>query len=290
MTVGENVLVAIFVFLGGISLVGIILMFIAGFARCRSVVTESVRTDVAAQKQIEKELFVHLFKELEKMDQVNHLYGDKLMKAIYALYQKYGVSTSDAETILGVKFSKNFVLGMAPSVIKKAMKKYHITDIEPFPIYRQIWLDYSPHHGDIPPLVNNPDLLILEKTVARRVLGLFVRYPKKHYNSAGVEIKHPRIREKKFLYRYKYNGGSWRLVLNGLTTPLPLYWINKLVVELAKRRLQCDHCTYAPDLSDSSYSIAKNEDEEREREKEEKIEELNRTYPWLEEDKEKYKK
>lgn len=106
-------------------------------------------------------------------------------------------------------------------------------EYENYGLYRQIWLDYSPSHANIPPIVNNPQLLFCNKyefEEGRRTL--------RYYDGKGKHIPFPREELKSSLYCYEY--GQWSRLLDYFEdTKMPVSFIllNELVIRLTCREL-----------------------------------------------------
>lgn len=118
---------------------------------------------------------------------------------------------------------------------------------------------------------------------------MFRNYKKIYVNEDGVRILHPTKKDKKECYCYKYELSSFRLALNARSTTAPLYWINRLVVKLTERKLERDRCVYSPDRIDSNYAIKEREKQKEEQRQKEMLVDFDKTYPWLEEERKKYK-
>lgn len=106
-------------------------------------------------------------------------------------------------------------------------------EYENYGLYRQIWLDYSPSHADIPPIVNNPQLLFCNKYEFEEG-----KHTLRYYDEKGKHIPFPREELKSSLYCYEY--GQWSRLLDYFEdTKMPVSFIllNELVIRLTCREL-----------------------------------------------------
>lgn len=268
---------------------------------------KQVKTNVKMQDELEKKFFTQIIDELKRMDSVNRLYGDELINALAVLYDEYHTVFPDVESHYVYQSKsqrKSNVYKTSSERLQEACKRYHIqsiakmpsyhgpfslvslpayppsSELEPYPLWRHIWLEYSPLLEDETPIVQHPELLYCEPYKSR----LFQSHRVKYFDKNGTEIT-PATKEEKYrLYQYSYDAVSYRLSAGNSSiekytnVPVPLFLINNLVVHLATEGLKRHGFEYSTDRKDSEFV-----------DEQEKLKAERAKYPWLEEEDKKFK-
>ena len=268
---------------------------------------KQVRTNVKMQDELEKKFFVQIINELKRMDTANRLYDDELIKALHVLYNEYHVVFPDVEShyvYQSKSQQKSNVYKTQPEKLKEACERYNrqliikipcylgpfslvstlphppTTELEPYPLWRHIWLEYSLLFTEEPPIIKHPELLYCEPHKSK----VFQSHIVKYFDNNGTEIIPTTKEEKLRLYSYSYDASSYRLTAGNTplekytNVPVPVFLIDNLVVRLATEGLKRHGFQYSPDRKDSEL-ITEQEKFKAEREK----------YPWLEEEDKKFK-
>lgn len=259
---------------------------------------KQIKTNIKMQDELEKKFFVQIMNDLKRMDSVNRLYGDKLITALQILFSEYKQAFPDVESHYVYQSSSQRlrrVYTTAAARLSEACNRYNSqlrirftncspfsllppipssSDLEPYPLWRHIWLEYSPLFTEEPPIIKHPELLYCEPykmKVFEKDNGV------KYYDKDGNEIIKPTKNEKLSLYRYAYHPTSRRLYV-GIIDSVPIFLINDLVVKLTTEGLKRHGFQYSPDRMNSELIDAQ-----------EKLKTEKEKYPWLDEEDKKYK-
>lgn len=269
---------------------------------------KQVKTNVKMQDELEKKFFVQIIDELKRMDSVNRLYGDELINALHVLYSEYHVVFPDVESHYVYQSKsqrRNNVYKTQPEKLKEACERYNrqliikipsyhgpfsltspslphpsSAELEPYPLWRHIWLEYSPLLEDESPIIRHPELLYCKPYKSR----IFQSHIVKYFDNNGIEIT-PTTKEEKYRsYQYSYDASSYRLAVGNsclekcTNAPVPVFLIDNLVVHLATEGLKRHGCEYSIDRKDSEFV-----------DEQEKLKAERAKYPWLEEEDKKFK-
>lgn len=267
---------------------------------------KQIKTNVKMQDELEKKFFVQIMNDLERMDSVNRLYGDKLITALQILFSEYKQAFPDVESHYVYQSNSQRwrnVYKTQPERLKEACKRYNTqlkikifskgpfslvpityvpqsSELEPYPLWRHIWLEYSPLLTDEPPIVKHPELLYCEPYKSK----LFQSHVVKYFDKNGAELAPTTKEEKLRLYQYSYDAISYRLAVGNscvekyTNAPVPLFLIDNLVVKLTTEGLKRHGFQYSPDRINSELIDAQ-----------EKLKTEKEKYPWLDEEDKKYK-
>lgn len=265
---------------------------------------KQVRTNVKMQDELEKKFFLQIMNDLKRMDSANRLYGDKLIIALQILFSEYKQPFPDVEShyiYQSKSQQRNNVYKTQTEKLKEACNRYNLqlrinfmncgpfslfqpvpssNDLEPHPLWRHIWLEYSPLLEYETPIIQRPELIYCKPCKSK----IFQSHVDKYFDSNGVEVI-PTTKEEKFqLYSYSYNASSYRLVAGNspleeyTNVPVPVFLIDNLVVQLTTEGLKRHGFQYSPDRKDSELMI-----------EQEKLKTEKEKYPWLDEEDKKYK-
>lgn len=268
---------------------------------------KQVRTNIKMQDELEKKFFVQIIDELKRMDATNRLYGDELIKALHVLYNEYHVVFPDVESHYVYQSKsqrKSNVYKTQPEKLKEACERYNrqlitkipcylglfslfstlphppTTELEPYPLWHHIWLEYSLLFTEEPPIIKHPELLYCEPHKSK----VFQSHIVKYFDNNGTEIIPTTKEEKLRLYSYSYDASSYRLAAGNTplekctNVPVPVFLIDNLVIRLATEGLKRHGFQYSPDRKDSELII-----------EQEKLKAEREKYPWLEEEDKKFK-
>lgn len=268
---------------------------------------KQVRTNVKMQDELEKKFFVQIINELKRMDSVNRLHGDELINALNVLYSEYHVVFPDVEShyiYQSKSRQRNNVYKTQPGKLKEACERYNrqltikipcylgpfspfstlphppTAELEPYPLWRHIWLEYSSLFTEEPPIIKHPELLYCSPSKSK----IFQSHITKYFDNSGTEIVPTTKEEKLSLYSYTYDASSYRLAAGNTplekytNVPVPVFLIDNLVIRLTTEGLKRHGFQYSADRKDSEF-IDEQEKLKAEREK----------YPWLEEEDKKFK-
>lgn len=260
------------------------------------------RTNVKMQDELEKKFFVQIINDLKQMDSVNRLYGDELITALRVLFSKYKKAFPDVESYYVYQSSSQRwrnVYKTQPERLKEACRRYNAqlivkfpsylgpfslvsftlppppnNELEPYPLWRHIWLEYSTIFTDEPPIIKHPELLYCEPYKSK----LFQSHLVKYFDKDGTELTPTTKEEKLRSYQYSYDAISYRLAVGNscvekyTNAPIPLFLIDYLVVALTTEELKRNGFKYSHDRKNSQL-IEEQEALKAEKEK----------YPWLDE-------